>query len=139
MAIKSRICSKIFYQTSSRRVAIVPMRLWPMAILHQHTGGMVSRGDICEVSMQLLRFLLIGSVAGWVIGKITRGRGFGMLGNVLIGGIGSIIGGYLYGLLGVPVHNALGGVVMATVGSIALFLALRMLRPSRRRKKWSDE
>ncbi len=82
--------------------------------------------------MALIRFLVVGFVAGWIIGRIVRGRGFGFFGNLLIGAIGSLIGGYLYGFLGVPVHNIPGSIVMAVVGSIVLFLAFSFLKPLRR-------
>jgi len=85
--------------------------------------------------MHLLRFLFVGFIAGWVIGKIVRGRGFGFVGNVLIGGLGSIIGGYLYGLLGVPAANTAGALVMAIVGSLALFLLLSLVKPAGRARR----
>ncbi len=89
--------------------------------------------------MQLLRFLFVGLVAGWVIGKIVRGRGFGLLGNIVVGGVGSLIGGYLYGLMGVPVQNAAGAIVMAIVGAIALFLVLSLIKPGRRKSKANED
>jgi uncharacterized membrane protein YeaQ/YmgE (transglycosylase-associated protein family) len=50
--------------------------------------------------MQFIGFLLIGAVAGWLAGQIMKGRGFGLLGNVVVGVVGAVIGGYLFSLFG---------------------------------------
>ena len=33
----------------------------------------------------LIGWILIGLIAGWLAGKVTRGAGFGCLANVLLG------------------------------------------------------
>ena len=50
----------------------------------------------------LIIFLAIGAVAGWLAGLIMKGRGFGLLGNIIVGIIGAVVGGFLFGLLGWP-------------------------------------
>jgi uncharacterized membrane protein YeaQ/YmgE (transglycosylase-associated protein family) len=53
----------------------------------------------------LIAFLIVGLVAGWLAGKIMRGRGFGLLGNLAIGVIGSFVGGFVFRLIGLaPTH-----------------------------------
>ena len=47
----------------------------------------------------LIIFLLIGAVAGWLAGRIMKGGGFGLLGNIVVGVIGSEIGGWVFALL----------------------------------------
>jgi uncharacterized membrane protein YeaQ/YmgE (transglycosylase-associated protein family) len=71
-------------------------------------------------SMSIIWFLVIGTVAGYLAGKFTRGRSFGLLGNLLLGIVGAIIGGFLFGLLGLSVHGTVGSLVMATVGAVVL-------------------
>lgn len=67
----------------------------------------------------LLIFIVIGAVAGWLAGILMKGRGFGLLGNIIIGIVGAIAGGLLFGLLGL-----IGSIVTAIVGAAALlFLA----------------
>ena len=56
----------------------------------------------------LIYFLLIGLAAGWLAGKLMKGHGFGILGNLMIGVIGSILGGFLFGLLGLQAVGLLG-------------------------------
>ena len=43
--------------------------------------------------MHILYMLLIGLAAGWLAGKVMKGRGFGILGNIIVGIIGGILGG----------------------------------------------
>jgi len=42
--------------------------------------------------MGLLWTLIIGAVAGWLAGKIMRGGGFGLLGDIIVGVIGRWLG-----------------------------------------------
>ena len=42
--------------------------------------------------MSWIAFLIVGIVAGWLAGKILKGSGFGLLGNIVVGIIGSIVG-----------------------------------------------
>lgn len=76
----------------------------------------------------LLVFLLIGAVAGWLAGKVMKGGGFGLLGNIVIGVIGAIVGGMLFGVLGISTQGLLGGIITATVGAIVLLYVVRLLK-----------
>lgn len=49
--------------------------------------------------MNIILYLLLGAVAGWLAGQIMRGGGFGLLWNITIGIIGGFIGGWLMSLL----------------------------------------
>lgn len=72
----------------------------------------------------LLIFIAIGAVAGWLAGILMKGRGFGLLGNIIIGIIGAIAGGFLFGLLGL-----VGSIVTAIVGAaVLLFLAMVIMK-----------
>lgn len=48
----------------------------------------------------LLVSLSIGALAGWLAGALMKGRGFGLLDNVLVGVVGAFTGGVLFGVLG---------------------------------------
>ncbi|PZO30117.1 MAG: GlsB/YeaQ/YmgE family stress response membrane protein, partial [Betaproteobacteria bacterium] len=51
--------------------------------------------------MSLLVFLLVGIIAGWLAGKLVRGGGFGLIGDLVVGVIGAFVGGFLFNSLGV--------------------------------------
>ena len=76
-------------------------------------------------------FIIIGLLAGWLAGKIMKGSGYGLLGNLLLGVIGSIVGGLTFLVLGLEADNIVGKLVMATVGAVLFILLLRAF--SRRR------
>ena len=77
---------------------------------------------------ELIRFLLIGFVSGWIASILVRGRIIrlrGCLSFLLFGLMGALAGGYLL--------NALGGtdvvaVVAATVGAVLALVFLQVLR-----------
>jgi uncharacterized membrane protein YeaQ/YmgE (transglycosylase-associated protein family) len=76
---------------------------------------------VVEWRRGLLGWLLIGLLAGWLAGKLARGRGFGCIGDVVLGLIGSVIGGWIFTKLGI-VHadTFLFSLAAATVGAVIL-------------------
>jgi uncharacterized membrane protein YeaQ/YmgE (transglycosylase-associated protein family) len=76
----------------------------------------------------LLWLLIIGLVAGWLAGKIMKGRGFGLVGDLIVGVIGSFLGGWVFGLLGIAASGLLGELITALVGAIILLWLLRLIK-----------
>lgn len=77
----------------------------------------------------VLAFLAIGAVSGWLAGKLMRGGGFGLLGDIVVGIAGAIVGGYLFSLAGISVGSGLiGSIVTATVGAMALLYLIRLVK-----------
>jgi len=46
----------------------------------------------------LVIVLAVGGLAGWLAGKLMKGRGFGVIGNIVIGVIGAALGRFLFSL-----------------------------------------
>jgi uncharacterized membrane protein YeaQ/YmgE (transglycosylase-associated protein family) len=79
--------------------------------------------------VNVIWFLLIGGLAGWIAGLIMKGGGFGILGDIAIGIVGGLIGGFLFGLLGIgPDGSLLGALVTAVVGAIVLIAVVRTIK-----------
>ena len=77
--------------------------------------------------MDFLIFLLVGAIAGWLAGTLMKGRGFGLVGNIIIGVIGAVIAGLLLpGFL--PIGGLVGSIIHATIGAIILLFALRLVK-----------
>jgi uncharacterized membrane protein YeaQ/YmgE (transglycosylase-associated protein family) len=76
--------------------------------------------------MQMLWFLLIGLVAGWLAGMISRGGGFGLWGDLATGVVGSFIGGYLFSFMGISTYSTIGVLISSTVGAIILLGVIRL-------------
>lgn len=79
-------------------------------------------------TQSLLLFLLIGLVAGWLASRIMKGRGFGLIGDLIVGVVGSFIGGWLFGLLGITAGGIIGSLVTAVVGAVLLLYVLRLIK-----------
>jgi len=79
--------------------------------------------------MELLYFIVIGIVAGWLAGQIMKGGGFGLLGDLVVGVIGALLGGLLFREAGVwPGGGILGSILVATIGAVILLFLLRLFR-----------
>jgi len=78
--------------------------------------------------MGFIWFLVIGLIAGWLAGMITKGRGFGILVNLVVGVLGALLGGFLFGLLGLSAHGFIGSLVMAVVGAVVLLFLVGVMK-----------
>jgi len=79
----------------------------------------------------LLLFLVIGILAGFLAGKIMKGSGFGLIGDLIIGVIGSFIGVWVFGLLGISSGGIIGLLLAAIVGALILLYGIRLARSRR--------
>jgi len=80
--------------------------------------------------MYLIWVVLVGILAGWLAGQITKGRGFGLLGDLIVGILGSSLGSFLFGVIGIFTYGLLGRLVMAVVGAIVLLWLIRLIKRS---------
>jgi uncharacterized membrane protein YeaQ/YmgE (transglycosylase-associated protein family) len=86
-------------------------------------AGILLEGHVVVVEWRrgLLSWIILGLIAGWLAGQISRGRGFGCIGDILLGLIGSVIGGWLFSKLGIVHTNTfLFSLAAATVGAVLL-------------------
>jgi uncharacterized membrane protein YeaQ/YmgE (transglycosylase-associated protein family) len=79
-------------------------------------------------TQNLLIFLLVGIVAGFLAGKIMRGAGFGLFGDMVVGVLGAFIGGWLFARLGVVAGGIAGLLVTALIGAMVLLFLIRLIR-----------
>jgi uncharacterized membrane protein YeaQ/YmgE (transglycosylase-associated protein family) len=75
--------------------------------------------------------IVIGLLAGWIAGTVTRGRGFGCIVNVLLGLIGAFIGRWIFLKLGIVIWGFFGTLAAATVGAVLLVAVARLVAGSR--------
>jgi uncharacterized membrane protein YeaQ/YmgE (transglycosylase-associated protein family) len=76
----------------------------------------------------LVWFLIIGAVAGWLAGKVMKGRGFGVLGNIVIGCCGAVLGGFIFSLFGILSRGIIGSLVTSFVGALILLAIVGWLK-----------
>jgi uncharacterized membrane protein YeaQ/YmgE (transglycosylase-associated protein family) len=68
----------------------------------------------------LLAWLFLGLVAGWLAGKLSRGRGYGCITDIILGLIGSFIGGWVFTKLGIFGGGFIFSLAAATLGAVIL-------------------
>ena len=76
----------------------------------------------------IIYYLIIGGIAGWLAGQITKGSGFGIPVNIVIGIVGAVLGGVIFSILGLSAHNIIGSLITATIGAVALLLIIPLFK-----------
>ena len=77
----------------------------------------------------LIVILVVGLVAGWLAGKVVRGSGFGMIGDILVGIAGALIASFLFPRFGIHLGVGLiSKIIYSAIGAIILLLVVRLLR-----------
>jgi len=77
----------------------------------------------------LIVILFVGLVAGWLAGKIVRGTGFGIIGDIIVGIAGAFIASWLFPKLGFHLSSGLvGEIIYSAIGAIILLLIVRLIR-----------
>jgi len=77
---------------------------------------------------ELVIFLAIGALAGWLAGTLMKGRSFGLLGNIVIGVIGAVLGGFVFSFLGISAGGLIGSIVTATAGAALLLFIIGIIK-----------
>ena len=78
---------------------------------------------------EIVIWLAIGAIAGWLASQLIRGGGYGLIGDIVVGIIGSVIADYLLPLIGI--HLGAGfvrSVINAFIGACLLLTVLRLVR-----------
>lgn len=78
--------------------------------------------------MNLIIFLLIGALAGWLAGVVMKGRGFGVLVNIVVGMLGAFFGGWLLPKLGLSFGGDMGLFITAFIGAILLLAIIGLIK-----------
>ncbi len=76
--------------------------------------------------MSVIMFLIIGVLSGWIAGKLWKGKGFGLIGNLVIGIIGALVGGLIFSVLDVSAGGDIGRIVMSVVGALVLLYLVNL-------------
>ena len=80
-------------------------------------------------SESLIVILFVGLVAGWLAGKIVRGTGFGIIGDIVVGIVGAFIASWLFPRLGIHIGSGLlSEIIYSAIGAIILLLIVRLVR-----------
>ncbi|MGY4627880.1 GlsB/YeaQ/YmgE family stress response membrane protein [Bradyrhizobium sp. USDA 4486] len=77
----------------------------------------------------LLVILFVGLMAGWLAGKVVRGTGFGIVGDIVVGIAGALVASFLFPKLGIRLGTGLvSEIVYSAIGAVILLLVVRLVR-----------
>jgi uncharacterized membrane protein YeaQ/YmgE (transglycosylase-associated protein family) len=80
--------------------------------------------------MNIIAWIVVGLIAGWLAGLVMKGGGYGLVGDIVIGIVGGLVGGFLASVVfGADMVNGinLASILVAFVGSVILIAIVRML------------
>ncbi|HKS92935.1 MAG TPA: GlsB/YeaQ/YmgE family stress response membrane protein [Tepidiformaceae bacterium] len=77
----------------------------------------------------LIAWLIIGAIAGWLAGVIMKGKGFGIVADIIVGIVGAFIGGFLAGTLHIAVGSGfIASLIVALIGACVLVFLIRLVK-----------
>ena len=79
--------------------------------------------------MQLIGFLILGAIVGWLAGKIMSGHGYGIIWDVVLGIVGSFVGGFVFSLIfGTAPSGLVMSFIVALIGAVLVVGIVHMIR-----------
>lgn len=82
----------------------------------------------------IIVWILLGALAGWLAGQIMKGKGFGTMGNIIVGIVGCFLGGWLAGQLGISGAQtgglSISSILTATAGACVLLFIIGLVKKS---------
>ena len=78
------------------------------------------------IPQSVIAWVIIGLIAGWLAGTVSRGRGFGCIADIILGMVGAILGGWIFSKLGILGGGLLFSIAAATVGAVILVAFARI-------------
>ncbi len=78
------------------------------------------------IPQSVIAWVIIGLIAGWLAGKVSRGRGFGCIANIFLGLVGAVLGGWIFSQLGIDRFGFIYSLAAATLGAVILVTIARL-------------
>lgn len=72
---------------------------------------------------------LIGGIAGWLAAIVMRGRGLGVIGNIVVGIVGAFLSSFLLPKLGIDIGGGwIGAIIHAFIGAVILLFLISLIK-----------
>jgi uncharacterized membrane protein YeaQ/YmgE (transglycosylase-associated protein family) len=84
-------------------------------------------------TLGVIGWIIVGGLAGALAGRVVKGGGFGILGDIIVGIVGALLGGFLAGLIFSDTIGVIGSFIIAFLGAVVLLWLLRLLGGRRAR------
>jgi uncharacterized membrane protein YeaQ/YmgE (transglycosylase-associated protein family) len=86
--------------------------------------------------MSILAWIVVGLIAGWLAGKVARGSGYGVIGDIILGIVGALVGGFLatnvFGMSDPVSGFNLTTLIVAFLGAVIVVVVVGLLSGRRR-------
>ncbi|MGA7155966.1 MAG: GlsB/YeaQ/YmgE family stress response membrane protein [Acidobacteriaceae bacterium] len=79
----------------------------------------------------ILWWIIVGLIAGWLTGKVMKGSGFGVIGDIIIGILGALAGGFIFSHLGFGPGGMIYSIIVAFIGAVILTWLFRLITGNR--------
>ena len=80
--------------------------------------------------INILAWIIVGGIAGWLASLVVEGSGLGILGNIIVGIVGALIGGFILSLLLPGTFGfsgfSIGSLVVAFIGAVILLFIVKL-------------
>ena len=93
-----------------------------LGILGAVIGGFIIRSK--EKTMHIIWWIIVGLIAGWLTGKIMKGVGYGVVGDIILGILGALIGGFIMRQIGFAGQGGLIYTILVAVGGAVVLTGL---------------
>jgi len=95
-----------------------------------------AEGDLMHIfalyiPQSVIAWIIIGLIAGWLAGTVSRGRGFGCLADIVLGMVGAVMGGWIFTKLGILGGGLIYSIAAATLGAIILVVIAKLFSGGR--------
>ena len=77
--------------------------------------------------MGIVVWIIVGAIAGFAASKVVRGKGMGLIWDIVVGVLGAFLGGWLAGLVGIAVGGLLAEIIVAFIGAVILLFVFRAM------------
>jgi uncharacterized membrane protein YeaQ/YmgE (transglycosylase-associated protein family) len=77
----------------------------------------------------IIAWLIVGLVAGFLAGKVMKGSGYGLVGDIAVGLVGAFLGGMLFGSFVHAEYALVGSIVVAFIGACVFIALVRLIAP----------
>jgi uncharacterized membrane protein YeaQ/YmgE (transglycosylase-associated protein family) len=90
-----------------------------------------TRVVVVDYQRGLIGWIIIGLIAGWLAGKISRGEGYGCVADIILGLVGSLLGGWIFTRLGIFGGGFLFSLAAATLGAVIVVSIVHLIAGKR--------
>jgi uncharacterized membrane protein YeaQ/YmgE (transglycosylase-associated protein family) len=104
-------------------------------VAHATRRGCATRREGGDIVINILVWIIVGGIAGWLAGLVVQGTGLGVIGDIIVGIVGALIGGFIVALIGANGFTGFNiwSLIVAFIGAVILLLILKAIGVGRGR------